>query len=82
MFYLGQVYRNLSDDDVKTILDFSEKYVMMCCYKLLFCPHSTNDEDKDLEIQNRIRFVLDLFFTPRFLYNSLISVFRLHRWRC
>jgi hypothetical protein len=52
-----QVYHALTDDDVKTILNFSEKYVMMCCYKLLFCPHSTNDEEKDLEIQNRIRCV-------------------------
>jgi len=49
------VYHALSEEDVKKILDFSEKYVMMCCYKLLFCPHSTNDEEKDLEIQNRIR---------------------------
>jgi len=50
-----KVYHALSEEDVKKILDFSEKYVMMCCYKLLFCPHSTNDEEKDLEIQNRIR---------------------------
>ena len=68
LYDLVQVYRNLSDDDIKKILDFSEKYVMMCCYKLLFCPPSTNDEDKDLEIQNRIRFVLVLVAADRSLH--------------
>ena len=50
-----EVYHGLTDEDVKKIMDFSEKFVMMCCYKLLFCPQSTNDEEKDLELQNRIR---------------------------
>jgi hypothetical protein len=62
-----EVYHALTEEDVKKIMDFSEKFVMMCCYKLLFCPQSTNDEEKDLELQNRIRFdfvdfSLKLFF--------------------
>ena len=34
---------------------YCEKYVMICMYKALFCPPNTDDEDKDLELQNRIR---------------------------
>jgi hypothetical protein len=36
-------------------MDLSEKYITICCYKQLFCPNVTDDEDKDLELQNRIR---------------------------
>ena len=50
-----QLYHALTEDDVKKIMDFAEKYVMICCYRHLFCPTITNDEDKDLELQNRIR---------------------------
>ncbi len=28
---------------------------MICCYKYLFCPPTTTDEEKDLELQSRIR---------------------------
>ena len=31
------------------------RYVMVCLYKLLFSPASTGDEEKDLEIQSKIR---------------------------
>ena len=31
---------------------------MVCCHKQLFCPFSTTDEEKDLEIQDKIRQVL------------------------
>ena len=50
-----QLYHALTEEDVKKIMDFAEKYVMICCYRHLFCPTITNDEDKDLELQNRIR---------------------------
>ena len=29
---------------------------MVCCHKQLFCPYSTTDEEKDLEIQEKIRY--------------------------
>jgi hypothetical protein len=51
-----EVYHALTEEDIKTIMDLSEKYVMIFCYKVLFCPPSTNDEEKDLELQNRIRY--------------------------
>ena len=45
----------MTDEDIKKILDLTEKYITICCYKQLFCPSITSDEDKDLELQNRIR---------------------------
>ena len=29
---------------------------MVCCHKQLFCPYTTTDEEKDLEIQEKIRY--------------------------
>ena len=48
-------FAELTDEDIQKILDLTEKYIMICCYKQLFCPSITSDEDKDLELQNRIR---------------------------
>ena len=50
-----ELYHALTEDDVQKIMDFAEKYVMICCYRHLFCPTMTTDEDKDLELQSRIR---------------------------
>ena len=50
-----ELYHALTEEDIKKILDYAEKYVMICGYRHLFCPTITNDEDKDLELQNRIR---------------------------
>ncbi len=36
-------------------MDYTEKYITVCTYKYLFCPPMTSDEEKDLELQNRIR---------------------------
>jgi hypothetical protein len=52
----------LTEDDRQHILDLAEKYVMICCYKYLFCPASTTDEEKDLEMQNRIRDGIHQFY--------------------
>lgn len=37
------------------MMDFVEKYMMTRLYRAVFCPVTTDDEEKDLEIQNRIR---------------------------
>ena len=36
-------------------MDLAEKYITVYCYKQLFCPSITSDEEKDLELQSRIR---------------------------
>lgn len=49
------MYGQTNQDEKEILLDYYEKFSMTCLYRLLFCPPSTNDEEKDLEIQNRIR---------------------------
>ncbi|TRY71013.1 hypothetical protein TCAL_10698 [Tigriopus californicus] len=46
---------DVPDDDLSVILEQSEAYLSLATYPLLFCPSSTNDEEKDLRLQNRIR---------------------------
>lgn len=46
---------DIPDEDLSVILEQCEAYLSIATYPLLFCPHSTNDEEKDLRLQNRIR---------------------------
>ncbi|XP_033102183.1 rab5 GDP/GTP exchange factor-like [Anneissia japonica] len=48
-------FRNLTEEQCDKILDHIEKFIMTQLYSLLFCPPLTDDEQKDLAIQNRIR---------------------------
>merc|ERR1719470_631867 len=48
-------FSGLAEDERSHICDLTERYIMVCCYKPLFCPFTSEDEDKDLEIQARIR---------------------------
>ncbi|PSN33591.1 hypothetical protein C0J52_23008 [Blattella germanica] len=45
----------IGQEKKEMILDYIEKYVITCLYRVLFCPPTTTDEEKDLSIQNRIR---------------------------
>jgi hypothetical protein len=36
-------------------MDYAEKYIIIRLYRILFCPLTTDDEDKDLAVQTRIR---------------------------
>jgi hypothetical protein len=45
----------LTAEERQTICDLSERYIMVCCYKPLFCPFTTTDEEEDLETQAKIR---------------------------
>jgi len=45
----------LTEDERTHICDLSERYIMICCYKPLFCPYTTPDEEEDLMIQGKIR---------------------------
>lgn len=48
-------YQELSPEVKSELEDFFEKYGMVSLYTWLFCPSFTNDEEKDLSIQDRIR---------------------------
>ncbi|GLV41929.1 Rabaptin-5-associated exchange factor for Rab5 [Carabus blaptoides fortunei] len=48
-------YGTVNADTKKQLLDFFEKFTMTYLYRVLFCPPSTSDEEKDLSIQERIR---------------------------
>nr|CAD7607642.1 unnamed protein product [Timema genevievae] len=49
------IYKDVTQDRKEILLDYVEKYAMTFLYRILFCPPSTSDEEKDLAIQNRIR---------------------------
>ncbi|CAL8375211.1 unnamed protein product [Gadus morhua 'NCC'] len=44
-----------SSEQVESVMDEVERYMMSRLYEGVFCPESTDDEDKDLAIQKRIR---------------------------
>ncbi|CAB3366842.1 Hypothetical predicted protein [Cloeon dipterum] len=50
-----KIYSRLSAEEKDQCLIYAENYIMTCLYTSLFCPPTTEDENKDLIIQNRIR---------------------------
>ncbi|XP_076293526.1 rabaptin-5-associated exchange factor for Rab5 [Lasioglossum baleicum] len=48
-------YADITPEIKEKLLDYIERYTMTLLYRILFCPPFTNDEEKDLAIQNRIR---------------------------
>ncbi|XP_061558004.1 rab5 GDP/GTP exchange factor isoform X1 [Phycodurus eques] len=59
-FYQGLAERLMghfkgSSEAVEQVMDQVEKYIMTRLYKSVFCPETTDDEKKDLAMQNRIR---------------------------
>jgi len=50
-----QLYRGMTADVGEKMMDFIERYVMTRLYRVVFCPASTDDEERDLAVQNRIR---------------------------
>ena len=45
----------MSHETADRLLDFVERYVMTRLYRTVFCPPTSDDEDRDLAIQDRIR---------------------------
>ena len=45
----------LSNETVDRLMDYVEKYLMVRLYRLTFCSYLTDDEERDLVMQNRIR---------------------------
>ncbi|XP_038059266.1 rab5 GDP/GTP exchange factor-like isoform X2 [Patiria miniata] len=48
-------FKGSSQDQLEGMLDNIEKVIMTRLYRTLFCPPYTDDEQKDLAVQNRIR---------------------------
>ncbi|XP_046143379.1 rab5 GDP/GTP exchange factor isoform X1 [Osmia bicornis bicornis] len=46
-------YADIAPEIKEKLLDYVERYAMTLLYRILFCPPFTNDEEKDLAIQNR-----------------------------
>lgn len=46
---------DISHETADQLLDFVERYVMTRLYRTVFCPPTSDDEDRDLAIQDRIR---------------------------
>ncbi len=49
------MHSGMSSETRETLMDFIEKYLMTRLYRAVFCPVTTDDEEKDLEIQTKIR---------------------------
>ncbi|XP_055328277.1 rab5 GDP/GTP exchange factor-like [Paramacrobiotus metropolitanus] len=50
-----ELYAELSEETISKLLDYSESYIIIRSYKHLFCPPTTDDEEKDLAMQSRVR---------------------------
>ncbi|OQV25218.1 Rab5 GDP/GTP exchange factor [Hypsibius exemplaris] len=49
------LYAGLGEEASSKLMDYAESYILVRSYKYLFCPPTTDDEDKDLVMQNRVR---------------------------
>ena len=45
----------MTDDEIAQTVDYAERYITIYCYKDLFSPVVSTDEEKDLELQTKIR---------------------------
>ena len=45
----------MTNSSMESLLDHSERYLTRLLYKKLFCPHTCDDEERDLAVQKRIR---------------------------
>uniref|UniRef100_A0A8D8WJP8 Rab5 GDP/GTP exchange factor n=1 Tax=Cacopsylla melanoneura TaxID=428564 RepID=A0A8D8WJP8_9HEMI len=52
---MHKIYEDTTSTERELLLDYVEKYAMICLYPSLFCPPFTEDEEEDLAIQERIR---------------------------
>jgi len=45
----------LSGETIDRLMDYIEKYLMVRLYRIMFCSYLTDDEERDLAMQTRIR---------------------------
>nr|CAH0101346.1 unnamed protein product [Daphnia galeata] len=48
-------FLDMTNSSMESLLDHSERYLTRLLYKKLFCPHTCDDEERDLAVQKRIR---------------------------
>ena len=48
-------FSDLTEDDRVSILEYAERYISTSCYKQLFCPQMSDEEEMDLDFQKHIR---------------------------
>ncbi|GAV04095.1 hypothetical protein RvY_14427 [Ramazzottius varieornatus] len=51
----NELFAGLDEASTTKIMDYAESYILIRSYKNLFCPPTTDDEDKDLQTQKQIR---------------------------
>ncbi|XP_064612539.1 rab5 GDP/GTP exchange factor-like [Liolophura sinensis] len=49
------LFKGSAQETVEILMDYMEKFIMTRLYRSVFCPVTTDDEEKDLAIQNKIR---------------------------
>uniref|UniRef100_A0A0B7ACE7 Rab5 GDP/GTP exchange factor n=1 Tax=Arion vulgaris TaxID=1028688 RepID=A0A0B7ACE7_9EUPU len=49
------VFKGFTQETIDTVMDYTERYILIRLYPSIFCSPSTTDEDRDLAVQNRIR---------------------------
>ncbi|XP_036369177.1 rab5 GDP/GTP exchange factor isoform X2 [Octopus sinensis] len=54
-FHGTPLYSSCTAETTEQLMDYIEKFIMTTLYRLVFCSPHTNDEEKDLTIQARIR---------------------------
>lgn len=54
-FFFFPHVTGISQENLDLLMDYVEKYLMTRLYRILFCPLTTDDEEKDLAIQTKIR---------------------------
>nr|CAG4639888.1 EOG090X03G5 [Daphnia pulex] len=50
-----KTHSDMTNSSMESLLDHSERYLTRLLYKKLFCPHTCDDEERDLAVQKRIR---------------------------
>lgn len=54
-FHSNPLYSSCSPETIESLMDYMEKFIMTTLYRSVFCSPHTDDEEKDLAIQTRIR---------------------------
>ncbi|XP_050410604.1 rab5 GDP/GTP exchange factor [Patella vulgata] len=51
----ASLFKGLSHETIEKVMDYTERYILTRLYRYIFCPPTINDEERDLELQAKIR---------------------------